>query len=52
MKAIPTIRMRMRGNIFRKKITGIPLAKRTSRMRNTPAPVPRIRAIILYQNQL
>jgi len=48
MKAIPTIKIKRRGNIFKKKRTGRPLANRTRRIRNTPAPVPRIRPIILH----
>jgi hypothetical protein len=48
MKATPTRRMKMRGNILIKNRTGMPLASNTRRIRNTPTPVPRIRAIILH----
>ena len=49
MNASATIRIRRRGSILIKIKTGRPLESSTNRMRNTPTPVPRIRAIILYQ---
>lgn len=50
INAAATIKRRRRGNILMKNKTGRPLDNRMNRIRNTPAPTPRILAIILHQN--
>jgi len=47
IRAVAIKRRRIRGNIFIKKRTGIPLAIRIRRIKKIPPQTPRILAIIL-----
>jgi hypothetical protein len=46
INAAATIKRKRKGSILIKNKTGSPLERRMNRIRNNPAPIPRIREII------